>query len=240
MAFNFSPKVVTEGLVLALDAANPRSYVSGSLVWNDLTKNQFTGSLVNGPTFNNANGGSIVFDGSDDRSIFGDPQSLKISNKLTVAAWINGTQWIGKPVRSICARWGDAGSQRSYKLAIVGNFGPPVGTAYLDVTGNGAGDNYMLSSVVLSLNTWNHVVGVYDGINILIYVNGVDRSQTLVGTVPSSLYIGSSSFIVGDDSTTTQNAFAGYISNVQIYNRALSATEVLQNYNATKGRFGLT
>ena len=58
MAFNYSPKIVTNGLVLCLDAANPKSYVSGSTKWNDLSKNYLNGTLTNGPTFNSANGGS--------------------------------------------------------------------------------------------------------------------------------------------------------------------------------------
>ena len=58
--------IVTNGLVLALDAANRRSYISGSFVWNDISGNRNSGSLINGPTFDSANGGSIVFDGTND------------------------------------------------------------------------------------------------------------------------------------------------------------------------------
>ena len=66
MAFNFSPKVVTDGLVLYLDAANPKSIVSGSTIWTDLSRGGNNGTLIGGPTFNSGNGGSIVFDGSND------------------------------------------------------------------------------------------------------------------------------------------------------------------------------
>ena len=66
MAFNFSPKIVTNGLVLALDAANTKSYPGSGTVWSDLTPNGNNGALTNGPTFNSANGGSIVFDGTND------------------------------------------------------------------------------------------------------------------------------------------------------------------------------
>ena len=66
MAFNFSPKIVTDGLVLCLDAANSKSIVSGSTTWNDLSRGGNNGNLVNGPTFNSGNGGSILFDGVDD------------------------------------------------------------------------------------------------------------------------------------------------------------------------------
>jgi hypothetical protein len=66
MAFRYSPKIVTDGLVLYLDAANTKSYVSGSTTWNDISRGGNNGTLVNGPTFNRGNGGSIEFDGVDD------------------------------------------------------------------------------------------------------------------------------------------------------------------------------
>ena len=68
MAFSFSPKIVTDGLVLYLDAANPKSYVSGSTTWRDISRGGNNGTLVNGPTFDSGNGGNIVFDGVDDYS----------------------------------------------------------------------------------------------------------------------------------------------------------------------------
>ena len=70
MAYINTPPVVTNGLILHLDAGNRLSYTSGSTVWNDLSGNNNSGSLTNGPTFNSANQGSIVFDGSNDRSLF--------------------------------------------------------------------------------------------------------------------------------------------------------------------------
>ena len=66
MSFSYSPKIITDGLVLYLDAANPYSYVSGSTVWNDISRGGNNGTLINGPTFSSANNGSIVFDGTND------------------------------------------------------------------------------------------------------------------------------------------------------------------------------
>ena len=63
MAFHYSPNIVSDKLVLYLDVANTRSYVSGSTIWNDLTPDLNNGTLINGPTFNSANGGSLVFNG---------------------------------------------------------------------------------------------------------------------------------------------------------------------------------
>ena len=66
MAFNYSPKTVIDGLVLYMDAANSKSYVSGSTTWNDISRGGNIGTLLNGPTFNSSNSGNIVFDGTDD------------------------------------------------------------------------------------------------------------------------------------------------------------------------------
>ena len=66
MAFNYSPNIITDGLVLYLDAANTKSYPGSGTTWRDLSKSQLNGTLTNGPTFNSSNGGSIVFDGVDD------------------------------------------------------------------------------------------------------------------------------------------------------------------------------
>jgi len=76
MAFSYSPKIATDGLVLCLDAANNRSYPGSGTAWTDLSRGGNNGALTNGPTFNSANGGSIVFDGTNDyvqvTSPFGD------------------------------------------------------------------------------------------------------------------------------------------------------------------------
>jgi hypothetical protein len=66
MAFNYSPKIVTDGLVLYLDAANSKSYVSGSTTWSDLSRGGNNGTLTNGPTYSSAKGGIIILDGSND------------------------------------------------------------------------------------------------------------------------------------------------------------------------------
>ena len=80
MAFSYSPKIVTDGLVLYLDAGNPYSYVSGSTNWNDLSRSMLSGSLVNGPTYNTGSLGSIVFDGVNDRVDLSNATSLWASN----------------------------------------------------------------------------------------------------------------------------------------------------------------
>ena len=92
MSFSYSPKVVTDGLVLYLDAANPKSYVSGSTAWNDVSRGGNNGTLTNGPTFNSANGGSIVFDGVNDYVALGNISSLILANnQFTISYWLRMT-----------------------------------------------------------------------------------------------------------------------------------------------------
>ena len=91
MAFNYSPNIITDGLVLYLDAANTKSYPGSGTTWRDLSKSQLNGTLTNGPTFNSANGGSIVFDGTNDYvDNIGDLSSFSFiqnTNIFSVSFW---------------------------------------------------------------------------------------------------------------------------------------------------------
>ena len=93
MAGNVAPNTVTDGLVLYLDAANVKSYASGSTSWNDLVGTN-NGTLVNGPTFSRANGGSIVFDGTNDTTNFGNILNIGL-NSLTISCWVKFTTSAG-------------------------------------------------------------------------------------------------------------------------------------------------
>ena len=215
MAFNYSPKIVTNGLVLCLDAGNVKSYVSGSTSWLDLTPNQNVGTLTNGPTFNTGSGGSIVFDGVNDYLNLGNPSTLNILN-FTVCAWAKSSTFTN--YQNII-----------FKGTTTGQYG---------IALNSSGDwtiqpNTGFTGDILSLNTWNFFVGTYNGTQITAYRNGVQKQQYSI----AQSYFGSI-ITVGTD-TVNSRYFNGNIAQVSIYNRALSATEILQNYNATKTRFGL-
>ena len=223
MSFHYSPKVVTNGLVLYLDAANPTSYVSGSTNWNDLSRSALSGSLINGPTFSSANNGSIVFDGVNDYVDCGTDSSLDFGvGSATISAWFKTTNTVG----ALCTKRASTG----FQLYVFS------GRLYADGAGTPTG-GYSTSNV--NTNTWKHGVVVYDrsGGLIRLYVNGVaDGTTALGGTTLTDVgrcNIGRANLGAPGD------YFNGSISTVQIYNRALSAQEVLQNYNATKTRFGL-
>jgi hypothetical protein len=237
MASESGPKFVTDGLVLCLDAANPRSYISGATVWNDLTYNASGGTLTNGPTFSSVNGGSIVFDGTDDYVFLqsGNPgiqfpgdMSMEVFFKLTsysLTIWNNViTKWDGVAGNEGNNDWHfsikDSGGG-AYKQNIYTGISSPNADLY--------GNQNIL------LNQWySCCFTLVNGVLLSMYVNGVlDNTHVNVSRTNNS-----SSLRIGDP----RNTFGvknGLIAKVQIYNRALSASEVLQNYNAIKSRFGL-
>lgn len=245
MAFFYSPKVVVDGLVLYLDAANPSSYTSGSLNWNDLSRSQVSGSLVNGPTFSSANNGSIVFDGVDDYVNLGNVLNLG-TNNCTINVWLNisnswasGTKYfISKAIANTQNyRYAFGFTQtRQLRAFIQGN------------SGGGATDIVPNTINTLNLNQWYMCTMVINRTSTVdLYINGVLQAvdNTNIISQWSGLNFQSNNpFRVGSytaqDNTSPALVLPGNIALTQVYFRTLSAQEVLQNYNATKGRFGLT
>ena len=225
------PTIVTNGLVLNLDAGFVPSYPRTATTWYDLSGNGNNGTLVNGPTFNSANEGSIVFDGTNDYVSIPDVTNVTdFSNtqNYSVQFWFYATS---NPTEDpIVEKWNGVGGY-PYVFRYSNN-----GTIYIALW-NGTTSNY--SGVIsITLNSFHNICGVFSwSTNLLLfYINGVLQSSTalnLTGTITNSspLYL----FHRGGSSLYT----SGRISMLNIYNRALSATEVLQNYNATKSRFGL-
>jgi len=217
MAFFRGPNVVTDGLVLALDAANPKSYVSGSTTWNDLLGNNNSGSLVNGPTFNSTNGGSIVFDGSNQYASFG---SIMPSTAYTKCVFFNISNLTAA---NNLISGGGAGTHYFY----------PGGGIYLRA-GHFAGAE-LISNTPIVANTWYHgVVTFSTTLGFSMYQNGINvgnNASTNTFTGGNIVYIGSYG--------PASNVLNGRIANAQIYNRVLSASEILQNYNAQKSRYNL-
>ena len=239
MAFRYSPKIVTDGLVSYLDAANPKSFVSGSTVWNDLSKNSANGTLTNGPLYNSANGGSIVFDGTDDFvdniGLVSSFSFIQNTGIYTISAWV-------KP------------SVLNKEMYILGNNnGTTTQKGFYFGTGNGTSITMfvtrgVVSSPVVNLTVNNFFLNTTDWVNIVIVGNGVTNQFYRNGVVSgatsntSTLSVGDSSFSLGlgfVKNTTTSWLWNGSIAQTQIYNRALSVQEVQQNYNTIKSRFGL-
>lgn len=237
MAFNYSPKVITNGLILYLDAANTRSYPGTGTAWNDLSRSGNNGTLVNGPTFNSGNLGSIVFDGANDYVGLGTPTSLNITGSITVNSWVNLTAFPSS-LGTIYEKGYDNNNDQLF-FRFRNNSGTQeiqIGTYRLSNN-----TNYLTTYTIgssITTGTWNNIVGQYDGANWNIYLNGNLVSSTLQnqGPLPSTAPVSIGAAFI---STGYERFINGRISTTLVYNRALSAPEILQNYNATKTRFGL-
>ena len=234
MAFHYSPNIITDGLVLYLDAANTKSYISGSTTWNDISRGGNNGVLTNNPTYNPLNGGNIVFDGIDDYIQINNSSILNPTQKITLCAWskYNGI-YSGFYAPIIFKKNTSSSYFEQYQLVYLTN-----GTVQVAL-GNGSTNQYATSPLSYT-NQLINVVGTIDTPNniIKIYVNGDLKATTSI--IYPTMITSTNPVIVGGNA---QSGFPGYmggnIYNASIYNRVLSSEEILQNYNTTKSRFGL-
>tara|TARA_R100001082_G_scaffold101154_1_gene70597 strand:- start:421 stop:1218 length:798 start_codon:yes stop_codon:yes gene_type:complete len=218
-----TPSLITTNLVLHLDASNSSSYGGSGTTWTDLSGQGNHGTLTNGPTYNSDDGGSIVFDGSDDVVSVPDDSSLQISANITIAGWIKPSGFGGNDWGRIIDKSG------SYLF-------------FLDDTNTYATDGidwwpYTGSALridnVVTLNEWAYFTIVASGSNVVIYKNGSSiGSASNLTSLPSS----SNTSYIGNRSDGNRG-FEGKIAQIHMYNSALSASEVLQNYNATKSNY---
>jgi hypothetical protein len=216
MSLSHSPKIVTNGLVLCLDAADKKSYPGTGNTWFDRSGNGNNGALTNGPTFSSSNGGNIVFDGSNDY----------INNPLT------------KTINCTFSCWA--------RINVLNN-------AMLFNAGiNGLGPDLFFYNGFISWNTWDgdvnkfstipasaingnfhHYVVVNDSAtNAKLYYDG-----NLLGTAIYKNAAGNTNLTIGGNIDSFQ--WNGSISNFLVYNKLLTPQEILQNFNATRGRYGI-
>jgi hypothetical protein len=235
---NYGPKIVKDGLVLALDAADTNSYPRTGTTWTDLSGNGYNGTLTNTPTFSTANFGNFTFNGTTQYvDVANTGTTLQFANTtFTVSLWIktsssaSGTQLISKGATPSSGGW----------TIQLNSDGTVTGTT----KGSTGFNTYNRTSVaIVNDNTWKNIVVIYTtntttlaSNTTSIYINGNLSNGT--GTLGTIIYA-TTTDTVQIARRPTGNYWAGSWANTQIYNRALTTTEVLQNYNATKSRFGL-
>jgi hypothetical protein len=228
MSVDSGPNIVDNGLVLNIDAANPRSYPGSGTAWLDVSGNARNGTLTNGPTYNSANGGSIVFDGVDDY-VNGSSFTPNITNK-TLSGWVklSSTTQQGGGLINLQSVSGGTFDAVVYNET---NNGWGFGSDF----GNRSGWSGVKET---STTEWVNIVATYQNLNYKMYRNGI-----LILTLTSFNALNfnfSSNSLIGLRHTGGSGAcLAGNISQVSIYNNALSAEEVLQNFNALRGRYGI-
>lgn len=225
---NITTNIIKKGLVFNMDAANRGSYVPNATLSHNTINPLISGSL-SGVTFTPSTGSGVwSFDGVDDYIDCGNGDSINITGALTVSAWIN-------PHTSV-----------NGNFSFVSKAGDYPNSNYI-LRGYSTGARFFLNGTTHSGNTassfvagqWVNLIGIFrPGQSVDLYWNGslsngatTSTSTTTISTITNPLLIGSNS----DQSYI----FDGDIGLVQIYNRALSASEVLFNYNGLKSRFGL-
>lgn len=222
MSFAHSPKIVTDGLVLALDAGNVKSYVSGSTTWFDKSGNGNNGTLINGPTFAT---GSIIFDGTNDYvdTVYTPPAVFSIST------WFRNDTTYDVFNRGVLSTY-KTNDYRGFYLSTSGPSNPyTVSPAGLNLWFNGNG---RVGIPGLNTGQWYNICITSSGSQILAYLNSaVVASVSNATTHQDVLNIGRSRF--------DTNYWLGAIAMTQVYNRVLSSTEITQNFNALRGRFGI-
>tara|TARA_R100000742_G_C4244046_1_gene63231 strand:- start:136 stop:855 length:720 start_codon:yes stop_codon:yes gene_type:complete len=239
MGITRGPNIITDSLNFSLDSANPSSYISGSAIWEDQTPNGLDNTIANDPTYETANGGGLVFDGTDDYAQRLNDTTFNLVNEFTFNFWIKYasgvdlTSLVGKP------RSGWADSLRIYYQASTTTLG-------YKLTGTLRCSN---TSVTLSTTEFTNICFVQNpsetsnSDKTKFYINGQVLSNDSAGSAQTSVDAPTFPLIIGGwrqgNGGSPSTTWKGNINIAQMYNRALSATEVLHNYNALKSRFGL-
>jgi hypothetical protein len=222
MAVGYNPKIITDGLVLCLDAGNTKSYPGSGTSWSDLSGQGNTGTLTNGPTYNSTNGGSLVFDGTNDYVSTGlvlpspstTPTTFDLVFKYNSSSTFRGL--IG------------SSAYRSTGFS-VGFMGQSSMRMTYNASSSSYENNWSYDSSVISNGTF-----VFNGRNISVYRNG-----SLITTYTASFDVAQNAngMQIGRNLQGGWNTSQVDVYSVRVYNKALTAAEVLQNYNALKGRY---
>ena len=217
--------IVRNGLLLHLDAANPKSYVSGSFGWYDLGSLRSVSTLVNSPVFVNDSGGAISFDGDNDYAI---GHGVSLTNAATFNVWFKtastGTNkyLFSVPFVSTCCNGMDITFINATAIG-----------GYVVTLNSSAALSY---TTTYSDNRWHMITTTYDGTNARLYYDyQLVHTVALTGNIKLT---SDGEYNVGRFGTGGSYAVAR-ISTCQIYNRALSASEIFQNYNSFQNRFNI-
>ena len=234
MSLSHSPKVVTDGLVLYLDAANQRSYPKSGTTWSDL-KGSNNGTLTNGPTFDSANGGSIVFDGANDYTQINNAHTLINSLDITVCIWINQN--------SIHSDATFNNSINLFEIPSVARIGE-ASSFYLTLRNSTVTFRYQRTvnaaqlspSASQEINIWRNYTGTSSSTGISLYKDGQFLGANSSTNSFAAFDVNKNGVRLGSTGLYGKY-YNGQIGLFQMYNRALSADEVRQNYLATRGRY---
>lgn len=224
------PAYVTTGLILMLDAGNPASYPGSGTTWYDLSGNGYNFTLTNGPTYSSDNGGVLVFDGTNDYARATNVALWQNIRNITYSMWFRSS--ITSTRQGLISTHENTGGsyQDSIEIEIQSN-----NTAFVGFRSTNGSFYQASAATTLSANTWYNLTGTLDGDSIKYYLNGnllgtASWPNTNINNAPSG------ALLLANYGNIFLN---GKVGSMMAYNRSLSSTEVLQNFNSFRTRFGL-
>jgi len=225
--------IVTDGLVFAADAGNPRCYTSGSATGIDLISD-ITLSPINDTVYDSAGGGCWKFGGTDSTIGIGTTQLITDAAAFTVEAWVNLDNFTVTYPVVFTSKTNNA---QNWRLIFSSN------PSYGDIS-FGSQSSFALGKtgdISITTDTWYHVIVTFNGnssttlSDYKMYVNSEEKSLLAAGGYGPDADNGA----IGSEGDGTNNEWDGYIASVKVYNKELSLSEIKQNYNSQKVRFGL-
>jgi len=233
--------IVTANLLIHVDASNASSYPGSGTTWTDLQGN-YNGTLTNGPTYSSADGGQIVFDGTDDWVTFGNVTEQAEASAFSVQMWFR----MEDATLSNNRLWG---RRRNSDSKIISGWVGANGSIYFYNANNTSNQFALKTGNSFTDNEWYNIAWVFDGSGAAnadrakIYLDGSELTSLTFGSngVPTTTFDFPSyeQFVIGADRTNFSNQrLEGGIGEFMEYTSALSADDVLANFNATKTRYG--
>jgi len=224
--------IITSNLIMHLDSNNPISYRGGN-VWYDISPQSAHGILTNGPThtLSDGSGRTVTFDGTNDYVRIA-PLTIMPTTQITMEAWIKPTE----PVSTGTVRGGVISATNTTYLGIFNSVdgGSTHSLHWANTTDSSRPYSYDGN---IPNNVWSYIAGTWDGSTSRAYINGSSVwSAAQTGTIASATYVVGT---YGSGLTDGTHNFQGQIAVARMYNANLTASQILQNYNAQKYRFGL-
>lgn len=225
-------QIVTSGLLLNLDAGNSASYGGSGTTWTDLTGNGRNATLVNSPTYSSSSGGYLSF--LDTSFQYATIPNIGNQSQFTMEAWVRITGSLASRATAVVCNQFDLSSKLNFSLGLNQAYASAnVCVGFYD------GAWRTTSGFAPTLNTWIHMVGTYDGTTLRQYTNAVAGTTLSYTGTPQS---GGEVRIMrrwDEVANNSTNFIKGDLAIIRLYNRALTQSEITQNYNAVKGRYGL-
>jgi len=228
MAVYAGPEIVTNGLVLALDAGNRQSYPGSGTAWTDLSGINSSGELVNTPTYNSSNFGYFQFNATNTFARIPNSTALDTSTP-SVEVWVktNNTNQYGF--------WFEKGTVNTqYSL-----FQEGTSICWRQLMGGNLQTLFTTTATYMNTANWYQVVGTYTSPSRRLYINGTLVNSDVIAGAISTNSGGMSIGVYGGYAGARGYYYNGNLSICRVYNRALTQAEIAQNFYATRGRFGI-